>query len=170
MHGYENPCFRALISNQQASRTALSLAGCVLLDTGNSFGGLLGGLLPADSPFANVFTTLGVAALFQPLRIWIQRGIDRRFYRRRYDAARALEAFSTTLRNQINLEQLHKRILSVVEETMQPIHVSLWLCEPVRPSVPETANSGPLEPVIRSTGLLAQTSDLNRYRQYTEIE
>lgn len=62
--------------------------------------------------------------------------------------------------DQINLEQLHKRILSVVEETMQPIHVSLWLCEPVRPSVPETANAGPLEPVIRSTGLLAQTSDV----------
>lgn len=79
---------------------------------------------------AIVATTLGIAAVFNPLRGRIQHVIDRRFYRRRYDAARALAAFSGKVRDEVELEDLSQVLLRVVEDTVQPTRTSIWLREP----------------------------------------
>jgi hypothetical protein len=98
----------------------------------------LGRLLPQGSSLVVAGATLAVAAVFQPARRRVQRAVDRQFNRRRYDAARAIEAFAARLRQQVDLDALRMELLTLVEETLQPTQASLWL----RPHTPSRKADG----------------------------
>ena len=105
--------------------TATLLGTYLLLVFGGQY--LLTSFLGSSNAAVLVVSTLIVAALFHPLRRRLQAIIDHRFYRRKYDAAKVMAAFSSTLRQEVDLDQLREQLLAVVQETMQPTHVSLWL-------------------------------------------
>jgi hypothetical protein len=106
-----------------ATLAAIYFSSVVLLQT--AFRALTG----EGSQLIVVASTLAIATLFNPLRHRIQDGIDRRFYRSKYDAAKTLETFSARLRDETDLDTLNDDLIYVIRETMQPEHVSLWLRE-----------------------------------------
>jgi hypothetical protein len=99
-----------------------------------------------EQPIVLVGTTLVIAALLQPLRRWLQSTVDRRFYRRKYDASRTLATFGATLRQETDVVALREQLLAVVGETMQPAHASLWLLPaPGAPAVSKPLAQGEMK-------------------------
>jgi len=118
---------RTLVYGVLTAALALVYVGSIVL-----FQGLFHALTGETSQLAAVASTLAIAALFVPLRRRVQAFIDRRFYRRKYDVAKTLQAFNIRLRDDVDLDSVADDLVEVVRETMQPAHVSLWLRLPER--------------------------------------
>ena len=118
---------RTLVYSSLTTILVLVYAGLIL-----ALQALLRSIFHQTSDVAIVASTLAIAALFQPLRQRVQRIVERRFYRSKYDAAKIVAAYSATLRQEVDLDQLREHLLAVVQETMQPMHVSLWLRTPTK--------------------------------------
>ena len=116
--------------------------GLLTMLLGLGYGAVVLGLgrLPDSSSLTVAAATLAVAAAFQPARRRVQQAVDRRFNRRRYDVARTIGALSARLRDQIDLDTLSTELLAVVDQTMEPTQVSLWL-QPATPGSSGTARS-----------------------------
>jgi hypothetical protein len=127
---------RTLVYGSLTAMLVLVYVGCVI---GLQY--TLRALTGEESQLAIVASTLLVAALFNPFRRRVQAFIDRRFYRRKYDARKTLGEFSAKLRDETDIDALNSELVSTVRETMQPEHVSLWLCGPERRR--EQTGSGP---------------------------
>jgi hypothetical protein len=127
--------YRLFDLDRVVSRTVAYALLTVLLGGGYAVVVLgVGRLLGRDSSPVVAAATLAVAALFQPARRRVQGLVDRRFNRRRYDAARTVAAFSARLRQQVDLDSLAGELLAVVDQTVQPTKASLWLRPPQAPS------------------------------------
>jgi hypothetical protein len=120
---------RTLIYSALTVVLGLAYLGSVLVLQG-VFQALMG---QGQNPLVVVLSTLGIAALFGPVRRRVQEAIDRRFYRKKYDAARTLATFGAQARDEVDLDGLQARLLGVVQETMQPQAVTLWLRGPTPP-------------------------------------
>jgi hypothetical protein len=131
---------RTLVYGLLTALLALVYAGAVLV-----LGQLFGGIGSEPPSWAVAGATLAVTALFQPARRRIQQAVDRRFNRRKYNTAQTIHAFSTRLRDEIDLDTLSAELLAVVDQTMEPTQVSFWL-RPPRPGSSETADSAPRPP------------------------
>jgi MFS family permease len=128
---------RTLVYATLTAVLGVGYAGAVL-----ALGQLFGGVGERTPSWAVAGATLAVAALFQPARRRIQRAVDRRFNRSKYNTARTIQAFSTRLRDQIDLDTLSSELLAVVDQTMEPTRVSLWL----RPSPHGSSGTAPRAP------------------------
>jgi hypothetical protein len=134
LYDIERLIARTVVYGLLTALLASVYAGAALV-LGQLFGGLTG-----DPPsWVVAGATLAVAALFQPARRRIQAVVDRRFNRRKYNAAKTVEAFSVRLRDEVDLDALTAELLVVVHQTIQPTRVSLWL----RPSTPDSRHTTP---------------------------